>query len=529
MFSQSEYNLLLNGVYCEYNLNMETISSIYEQVLSADVSGTAIQSRLQLAKQLTKKLSNNIYMKREDMQSVFSFKCRGAYNKIRQLSNHEKSASIIAASAGNHAQGVALSAYNLDLDAIIVMPVTTPSIKVNAVKKLGASVILHGDSYDEACAHAIDLGKTEGYTFIHPYDDPAVIAGQGTIATEVIDQLSEPIDDVFVAVGGGGLLAGVLAVFKTVSPHTIVIGVEPDNSACLTAALAAKKPVALDTVGIFADGVAVKQIGDITYSIIEPHIDGMVTVTTDDICAGIKDIYDETRCVVEPAGALSLAGMKQYIQTHNITNKNIVTINCGANMNFDRLRHVAERAEIGEEKEALFAVKIPEAPGSLKKFCSIIGKRTITEFNYRFQKEQNAIIFLGFSIDSVADASQFHDSIDRSGYTVTDLTNNELAKLHARHMIGGIPHLALTNERIFRCQFPERPGALMEFLNQLLSNWNISLFHYRKHGAAYGRVLLGFEAPVSENQQLDDMIASIGFLFIEETDNLAYELMLKFD
>ena len=293
---------------------MVNLSDIYEQVLSADVSGVAIKSRLQLAKQLSKKYSNNIYMKREDTQSVFSFKCRGAYNKIRQLSNHEQSAGIIAASAGNHAQGVALSAYNLDLNAVSVMPLTTPSIKVNAVRELGARVILHGDSYDDAYAHAIELAESDGYTFIHPYDDPAVIAGQGTIATEIIDQLSEPIDYVFVAVGGGGLLAGVLAVFKTVSPNTVVVGVEPDNSACLTAALAAKTPVPLDMVGIFADGVAVKQIGDVTFSIIEPHIDDMVSVTTDDICAGIKDICDEIRCVVEPAGALSLAGMKQIFK-----------------------------------------------------------------------------------------------------------------------------------------------------------------------------------------------------------------------
>ena len=375
-----------------------TIQSIYEQAIQADVSGVAVKSRLQRAKKLSENYNNFVFMKREDTQSVFSFKCRGAYNKIRQLSNSEKSVGIIAASAGNHAQGVALSAYQLNLEATIIMPVTTPSIKVDAVKKLGAKVILFGDSYDDAYEHALLLSHDEGFTFIHPYDDPKVIAGQATIALEIIDQLSEPIDYIFVAVGGGGLLAGILAVFKTISPKTIVVAVEPENSNCLSAALEANERVSLDSVGIFADGVAVKQIGEETFNLIQPHIDDSILVSIDDICAAIKDIYDETRSVVEPAGALSLAGMKDYIKKHNITDKNIVTINCGANMNFDRLRHVAERAEIGEEKEAIYVVNIPEEPGSLKSFCSIIGKRTITEFNYRFQKKDEAMIFVGFSI-----------------------------------------------------------------------------------------------------------------------------------
>lgn len=503
------------------------LNEIYEKVLQADVSGVAVQSRLQRAKKISKKFKNSIFMKREDTQSVFSFKCRGAYNKIRQLSNSEKSSGIIAASAGNHAQGVALSAYQLNLAAMIVMPVTTPSIKVDSVKSHGANVILFGDSYDDAYNHAVELADSEGFTFIHPYDDPDVIAGQGTIASEILDQLTEPIDYVFVAVGGGGLLAGVLAVFKTLSPQTVVVAVEPDNSACLAAALKAKERVILDTVGIFADGVAVKQIGHLTYSLIEPNIDDSILVGIDDICAAIKDIYDETRSIVEPAGALSLAGMKHYIAQHGIEDKNIVTINCGANMNFDRLRHVAERAEIGEKNEAIYAVEIPENPGSLKKFCSQIGKRTITEFNYRYQKDNQAIIFLGLTIDNLSDAKNVLDNMVSAGYNANDLTENELAKLHVRHMIGGIPHNVLDNERLFRCQFPERPGALMEFLDQLLSKWNISLFHYRNHGAAYGRVLIGLEVPISDNQKLDEMIASTGFNFIEETDNLAYKLMLN--
>ena len=387
--------------------------------------------------------------------------------------------------------------------------------------------MLFGDSYDDAYDKAIELSNNDGLIFIHPYDDPDVIAGQGTIATEVLQQLSEPIDYIFVAVGGGGLLAGILAVFKTISPNTKVVAVEPENSACLSAALAANERVSLDSVGIFADGVAVRQIGELTYDLIHPHLDDSITVGIDDICAAIKDIYDEIRSVVEPAGALSLAGMKQYINDHNITDKNIVTINCGANMNFDRLRHVAERAEIGEQKEALFAVQIPEHPGSLKQFCSVIGKRTITEFNYRLQKENKAIIFLGFAINNLEDSVNLLDVMAKHDYQATDLTNNELAKLHVRHMIGGIPHSPLTNERLFRFQFPERPGALMQFLDDLLSDWNISLFHYRNHGAAYGRVLLGLEVPVSDNQKLDDMIASIGFTFTEETNNLVFDLMLK--
>ena len=506
---------------------MISLSQIYEKVLEADVSGVAIESRLQRAIQLSNRFKNNVFMKREDTQSVFSFKCRGAYNKIRQLSNHERSTGIVAASAGNHAQGVALSAYQLDIDAVIVMPVTTPSIKVNAVRKYGATVVLHGDSYDDACEHATQLASSKGYLFIHPYDDPDVIAGQGTIASEILSQLSEPIDYIFVAVGGGGLLAGILAVFKSISPNTVVVSVEPDNSACLAKALNAGERVELDTVGIFADGVAVRQIGELTYSLIESNVDESVLVSIDDICAAIKDIYDETRSIVEPAGALSLAGMKRFITDRNIEDKNIVTINCGANMNFDRLRHVAERAEIGEEKEALFAVEIPESPGSLKEFCSVIGKRTITEFNYRLQTNDRAIIFLGFSIDHSNDADELLTAMNNHNYQATNLTDNELAKLHVRHMIGGVPHQPIENERLFRCQFPERPGALMEFLNQLLSEWNISLFHYRNHGAAYGRVLIGLEVPVSDNKKLDQMISGIGFHFIEETDNLAYQLMLR--
>ena len=504
-----------------------TIEFIFNLVKKADVSGVAIKSRLQRAKKLSQRFGNQIFMKREDTQSVFSFKCRGAYNKIRQLSNHEKSKGIIAASAGNHAQGVALSAYQLGLDAIIVMPSTTPTIKVDAVKKHGANVILFGDSYDDAYEHALILVKKYDYTFIHPYDDQDVIAGQGTIGLEILEQLSEPIDYVFVAVGGGGLLAGIIAVFKTLSPNTKIIAVEPENSACLDKAMKANDRVILDSVGIFADGVAVKQIGELTFKIIQPHLDDSICVGIDDICAAIKDIYDETRSIVEPAGALSLAGLKEYLKQHGVQDKNLVTINCGANMNFDRLRHVAERAEIGENREALFAVEIPETPGSLKDFCALIGKRTITEFNYRFQTNKSAIIFFGFSVSSNEDSETLLAAINSQNYKATNLTNNELAKLHIRHMVGGVPHSAIQNERLFRVQFPERPGALLEFLNQLLTKWNISLFHYRNHGAAYGRVLIGLDVPKEDNEKLDAMIQKIGFKCIDESNNPAFKLILK--
>ena len=371
------------------------LSKVYEYVNNADVTGVAITTPLYKANILSKRYDNFIFIKREDMQPVFSFKCRGAYNKIRQLSNHDRSAGIVAASAGNHAQGVAMSAQILNINATIVMPETTPLIKVNAVKSYGVKVVLHGDSYDDAYAHAQTLVSEHNYIFIHPYDDIDVIAGQGTLANEVLEQFSEPIDYIFVAVGGGGLLAGVLAVFKVLSPSTKVIAVEPDNSNCLGAALNAQERVILDTVGIFADGVAVRQIGELPFDIVKDHLDGHITVSTDEICAAIKDIYDELRSIVEPAGALSLAGFKAYAHQHNLTDKNIVTINCGANMNFDRLRHVAERTDIGEKKEILFSVELPETPGALFEFCKTIGHRTITEFNYRFQSHDSAKIFIG--------------------------------------------------------------------------------------------------------------------------------------
>lgn len=507
-------------------MSMSIIQETLQRVQEADVSGIAICTPLHHARKLSRTTNNHVYMKREDMQSVHSFKCRGAYNKIRQLPPSQQQLGIIAASAGNHAQGVAMSAKLLQLPATIVMPETTPSIKVTAVQASGATVLLHGDSYDEAYDRAKVLAEETGQTLIHPYDDDDVIAGQGTIAIEILSQLKTPIDYIFVAVGGGGLLAGILAVFKARSPHTSVIAVEPSDSDCLNQAILANQPVRLPSVGIFADGVAVKQIGQRPFDVIQSNIDDCITVSTDDICAAIKDIYDETRCVMEPAGALSLAGMKQYIQTHALSNATIITINCGANMNFDRLRYVAERAEIGEQKEALFMVTIPEKPGSLKAFCSVIGKRTITEFNYRYQSTTTATLFLGVSIQSSTDITTLLTTLNNHHYPTIDMTQNELAKLHIRHMIGGRPTPPIRNERIFRCQFPERPGALMHFLNALLSDWSISLFHYRNHGAAYGRVLVGLDIPEHDQSKIDDRMAAIGFNAIDETTNPAYQQLL---
>ena len=440
-------NLFLNILY---NDHMD-LSHIHEKVLNADVSGVSIVTPLRHARRLSKKHNNHIFMKREDMQSVFSFKCRGAYNKIRQLSNHDKSAGIIAASAGNHAQGVALSAQQLNIDATIVMPQTTPPIKVNAVRELDATVILHGDSYDDACEYAHQLAKEKDLIFIHPYDDEDVIAGQGTLALEILDQLSEPIDYVFVAVGGGGLLAGVIAVFKVLSPNTKIIAVEPDNSNCLAQAIKDNKRTVLSQVGIFTDGVAVKQIGEHTFPIIQPHVDSAICVSIDEICAAIKDIYEETRSIVEPAGALSLAGLKKYLTQHNIEDKNMITINCGANMNFDRLRHIAERTDIGEHKEALLSVQIPEMPGALLSFCHLIGARTITEFNYRFQTNKNAVIFVGIEKDN--DFQELITILNNNDYKNNDLSMDECAKIHVRHMIGGIPTPPLANEQFLESNF----------------------------------------------------------------------------
>ncbi len=499
--------------------------SYIKKILDANVYDVAIETPLQHARFLSQRFSNNILIKREDLQPVFSFKLRGAYNKISQLSEDEKKRGIVAASAGNHAQGVALSAQRLGIKATIVMPKTTPAIKVDAVKAWGGKVVLHGDTYDEASAHAKVLVEEKGMTYVHPYDDPEVIAGQGTIAMELLRQASS-IDYVFLPVGGGGLAAGIAAYLKYVRPEIKVIAVEPEDAACLKAAMEAKRRVTLSQVGIFADGVAVAQIGKETYRVLKDTIDDVITANTDEICAAIKDIFEDTRSISEPAGALSLAGLKKYAEENNIQDKTMICIESGANTNFDRLRYISERTEFGEKREAVFSVEIPEKPGSFKKFCSLLGKRNITEFNYRYNDDQNAHIYVGMQIKSMQDKDDIQGKLANKGYPIVDMTENEVAKNHVRHMVGGHA-LHVDDEVVYRFQFPERPGALLSFLEQLGSHWNISMFHYRNHGSAYGRVLVGLQVPSAERKKVPPLLKQLGYRFEEETDNPAYTQFLK--
>ena len=475
---------------------------------------------------MSRRLGNRILLKREDLQPVFSFKIRGAYNKLLCLSDAERKRGVIAASAGNHAQGVALGAQHLGIKATIVMPKTTPAIKVNAVKTYGARVVLHGDSYDEAFGHSQELVKKHGYTYVHPYDDPDTIAGQGTLGMEILRQCPDQLDAIFVAVGGGGLAAGIAAYVKYVRPEVKIIAVEPEDSACLDLAMKTGRRAVLKQVGLFADGVAVKQIGKETFRILKDTVDEVITVTTDELCASIKDIFEDTRSIVEPAGALSLAGIKKYVDRENCEGKTLVGINCGANMNFDRLRYISERTEIGEKHEAVLAVTIPEKPGSFKAFCRALSKRSITEFNYRYADSKEAHIFCGVQIQSEEDRQALLKELKKDGYAVEDFTDNEMAKLHIRHMVGGHGR-AVENELVYRFEFPERPGALMQFLTTLGARWNISMFHYRNHGAAYGRVLLGMQVPANERKTVNAMLRELGYPFWEETDNKAYQLFLS--
>lgn len=503
------------------------LSKYLKKILTAHVYDVAIETPLDHAPRLSARLNNAIFLKREDQQSVFSFKLRGAYNKMYQLTKSADVKGVIAASAGNHAQGVALAASRLKLHATIVMPKTTPDIKVAAVRALGGKVILFGDAYDDAYEHAKALADEKQVTLIHPYDDPDVIAGQGTVALEILRQASTTIDAIFVPVGGGGLLAGVAAYVKSVDPSIKVIGVEPENSACLYRALEKNRRVILDQVGIFADGVAVKQVGKEPFKVIKETVDDVLLVTTDEISAAIKDIYDETRCIVEPAGALAMAGIKKYISKYECVKQNFVAINSGANMNFDRLRHVAERAELGEKREALLAVKIPEAPGSFLRFCNMIGKRQITEFNYRFSDKAEAVVFAGLRLtDGEVERQKIIQLLEDKSYPVTDLTENELAKLHVRYMVGGHAPAAVADELLWRFQFPERPGALLEFLKTIGQRWNISMFHYRNHGADYGRVLMGIQIPTGEKSAFNKLLKDLGYANWEETNNEAYRLFL---
>lgn len=496
-----------------------------EKILNSRVYDVAIETPLDLAPALSKRIKNFIYLKREDLQPVFSFKIRGAYNKIAQLPTEKLKKGVIAASAGNHAQGVALSAKKMGVKATIVMPVTTPQIKVAAVSMRGAKVILHGDSYNEAYLYARQLAEQKKLTFIHPYDDPDVIAGQGTIGLEILRQAKTKLDAIFIAVGGGGLISGVAAYIKRLNPHIKIIGVQPTDSDAMTQSLQAGKRVQLSHVGLFADGVAVKQVGEETFRLARVLVDEMVRVDTDATCAAIKDIFEDTRSICEPAGALAVAGAKKYLEQKKWRNKNVVAIACGANMNFDRLRFVAERAELGEKREAVFAVTIPEKPGSFKKFCQLIGHSNVTEFNYRFSDAREAHIFVGLQISKPEEIEQLLGKFNRVHLKAIDLTHNEMAKLHVRHLVGGRAPQA-KNERLLRFEFPERPGALMNFLNRLGHTWNISLFHYRNHGADYGRVLAGIQVPPESSKQFGKFLKQLGYPFVEETENPAYKLFL---
>ena len=501
-------------------------NSYIKRILNARIYDLAIETPLDAAPLLSHRTGNTVLLKREDLQPVFSFKIRGAYNKLLQLGEDERARGVVAASAGNHAQGLAMGAKHLGIKATIVMPRTTPQIKVDAVRSRGAKVVLHGDSYDEASAHAQELVEQKGLTYIHPFDDPDVIAGQGTVAMEILRQYPGHIDAIFVAVGGGGLCAGIAAYVKYVRPEVKVFAVESDESTCLKAALKKKRRVTLPQVGIFADGVAVAQIGKETYRVIKDTIDGVITVSTDEICAGIKDIFEDTRSIAEPAGAVSVAGMKKYAEENDCTGKTFVAIDSGANINFDRLRYISERTEIGEQREAILAVTIPERPGAYKEFCRALGRRNITEFNYRYADTDQARIFVGVQVGMHgSDRQELVDMLIAKGYTVEDMTENELAKLHIRHLVGGhAPQVG--EEMVFRFEFPERPGALYAFLNCVAGHWNISLFHYRNHGSAFGRVLVGMQVPKAERAQVRKFLDEINYPYWDETDNPAYQFFL---
>ncbi|WP_108127419.1 threonine ammonia-lyase, biosynthetic [Saccharospirillum mangrovi] len=498
-----------------------------KKILNAKVYDAAIETPLEPAAFLSRRMNNQILIKREDLQSVFSFKLRGAYNKMTTLTPEQLANGVICASAGNHAQGLAEAARLMNVKATIVMPKTTPDIKVANVRARGGKVVLVGDSFDEALAHAKKLETEKGLTFIHPFDDPDIIAGQGTVAREILHQhTGAPIDAVFIPVGGGGLAAGMAAYIKYLQPQIKVIAVEFEESACLAAAFKAGKRVTLDQVGIFADGIAVAQIGQHTWKILRETVDEVITVTSDEICAAVKDIFDDTRSITEPAGATSVAGMKKFVAREGWEGKTLVTISSGANTNFDRLRYVAERAEVGEHREAILSVTIPERPGAFKQFISIIGKRAVTEFNYRYADDAEAKIFVGVRISSNEERQELVQALRNADHPVLDLTDNEVAKSHIRHMVGGhAPNIQ--NERLYRFEFPERPGALGKFLNTLGGNWNISLFHYRNHGAAYGRVLAGIQVPGKEMKDFRAKLDDLGYPYWDESDNPVYGVFLS--
>ena len=496
-----------------------------ERILTAQVYDVAVESPLEFAPSLSERMNNRLLLKREDMQQVFSFKLRGAYNKMIKLSPEILKRGVVTASAGNHAQGVALVAQRLNCRATIVMPVTTPQIKMQAVKAYGATVLLHGDSYDEAHARALKLSTQKRATFVHPYDDPDVIAGQGTIGMEILRQHTGPIHAVFVPVGGGGLISGIASYVKRLYPEIKIIGVEPVDADAMYRSLKQGRRVKLTQVGLFADGVAIKQVGKETFRLCRELVDEIVLVDTDAICAAIKDVFEDTRIILEPAGALSVAGAKVYANREKIRNKTFVAVSSGANMNFDRLRHVSERAELGEQREAVMSVTIPEKPGSFKKFCAMLGTKSITEFNYRYADPKEAHVFVGVSVHNRNEAEKLIKSLEKSGLRTEDLSDNEMAKLHVRHLVGGRAG-GVKNEILYRFEFPDRPGALMKFLNSMSHNWNITLFHYRNHGTDYGRVLIGMDVPPGEQTDFKAFLDQLGYRYWDESKNPAYKLFL---
>ncbi|NYS62347.1 threonine ammonia-lyase, biosynthetic [Vreelandella salicampi] len=502
------------------------LEATVKKILQARVYEAACETPISPAPLLSRRFNNTILIKREDLQPVFSFKIRGAYNKMAQLTEEQKAKGVIAASAGNHAQGLAMAAKQMGVKATIVMPRITPEIKVQAVRARGAKVILKGDAFAAAAEHAQELIKEHGYTYVPPFDDIDVVAGQGTIAVEMLRQHAGPIDAIFVPVGGGGLIAGVAAYVKYLRPDIKVIGVESEDSACLKAAIDAGERVVLDQVGVFAEGVAVAQIGKVPFSIMQHLIDGVITVSADEMCAAVKDIFEDTRAVSETSGALSLAGLKKYIQQTGAEGQTLMCINSGANTNFDRLQHIAERTSLGEQREAILAVTITEKPGSFKRFCRTLGKRMVTEFSYRYADASEAHIFVAVQVKPGGEDRQaVIDKLTEAGYQVEDLTDNELAKVHIRHLGGGRPSEQFAEE-LYRFEFPERPGALMNFLTQLPHDWNISLFHYRNHGAAYGRVLVGMQVPNGDRVNVEKHLNAIGYRYWKESDNPAYRLFL---
>ena len=499
-----------------------------KKILSSRVYDVAVETPLQPAGNLSQRLGCPVTLKREDLQPIFSFKIRGAYNKIAQLSPDEQAKGVIAASAGNHAQGVALAARHLGIKATIVMGRNTPSIKVNAVRGLGARIVLHGDSFDDAATLAAELTEKESHVFVHPFDDVDVIAGQGTVGMEIMNQHSGSPDVIFVPVGGGGLVAGISAYVKYLSPRTRIVGVEAEGSACLAAAMAAGRRVKLpfESLDLFADGVSVAQVGRETFKVARVCVDEVVTVTTDEICAAIKDLFDDTRSIAEPAGALAVAGMKKYVEARSLADRKLVAVVSGANVNFDRLRHISERAELGEQREVILGVTIPEKRGSFRRFCNALGKRSVSEFNYRYASDAEAHVYVGMEIAAPEDRAALLNTLAGAGYGVEDMTDNEAAKLHVRHMVGG-RRLGGKSEILYRFEFPERPGALLRFLSVLGTEWNITMFHYRNHGAAWGRVLVGFEGDAGDRRTLAAYLKRVGYRYWEETENPAYQLFLR--